>query len=119
MRVSYTIVASALLLGACAGNAKGTQTTVPDCSLGGPQVAPQLATLHPGDTVRARGSIEPCPQEALSDVTFRWRASDTSVAIVDSVIGLVTARSAGKATIIGSLTANRQIQGAMALTVAP
>lgn len=119
MRVSYTAVGLALLLGACSGDGKNTQTTLPECIMVGPQVAPPTATLHPGDTLRARGSVTPCQQETLSDVTFRWRASDTSVATVDSVTGLVTARSAGKATIVGSLTADRQIQGAMALTVAP
>jgi hypothetical protein len=58
----------------------------------------------------------------LADVTFRWRAADTTVATVatvDSVTGLVRARAAGHTTIVASLTVNPAVQGAMVLNVVP
>jgi hypothetical protein len=41
------------------------------------------------------------------------------VATVDSVAGLVRAKAIGRASILAVATANAQIVGAMALTVAP
>jgi hypothetical protein len=119
MRVSYIAVGAALCVGACGGGAKATQTTHPDCTAEGPRVVPSMATLHPGDTLRATVTLPFCPWDPPVVATFAWRSSDTTIATVDSVSGLVSARIVGRTTIIGSLTANRGVQGAMALTVAP
>ena len=108
----------ALLLGACsADGAKSVQAPF-DCITVGPQVTPASATLHPGDSVRGTASVSPCQYDNVVPA-FRWRSSNTSVAIVDSIAGLVRAVDTGRTSIIASLTVNRAVQGAMVLTVVP
>jgi hypothetical protein len=116
---AHMAVGLALLLGACGGKEPKNVLTLPDCTVGGPQVAPPYATLHAGDTVRATASVTPCPQEMDFVPTFRWRSSNTSVATVDSIAGLVRALDTGRTTIVSSAIEDRAIQGAMALTVVP
>lgn len=120
MRISAVVVAvaTAVTLGAC------NKTTAPkaempvDCAVGEAHASPASATLHPGDTLRVRAVVINCPQDPFVP-TFSWRASDTSVASVDSASGLVRARANGAATIIGSASQNQQVQIAFALTVVP
>jgi len=95
-------------------SAPQTESSV-DCTLQLLSVSPPSATVHPGDTLRANVQMNPC----LPQTTFLWRTSDTSVATVDSVAGLVRAKAIGRASILVIATASQQIIGAMALTVAP
>jgi uncharacterized protein YjdB len=96
-------------------SAPQTESSV-DCTLQLPSVSPPSATVHPGDTLRANVQVNPCLQLTT---TFLWRTSDTNVATVDSVAGLVRAKAIGRTSILAVATANPQIVGAMALTVAP
>jgi len=116
---AYFAFGFALVLGACRGVEPKNALTLPDCTVDGPHVAPPYATLHAGDTVRAVASQTPCAQEKDFAPTFRWRSSNTNVAVVDSIAGLVRTVDTGRTTIIASAIENRAIQGAMALTVVP
>jgi hypothetical protein len=112
-KVAILIGLTPFILAACR-DARTVQTE-PDCSVTGPTVSPPLATLHPGDTLRARASYSPCP--AGPAPSFRWRSSDTLIAVVDSVMGLVRARSPGQASIIATAVSEPALRGAMALDV--
>ena len=75
-------------------------------------VSPPSATLRPGDSLQASATFG-CAGEHAS---VRWSSSNTTIATVDSVSGLVRALSApGTASIIASLAADRAMNGAMAL----
>jgi uncharacterized protein YjdB len=117
MRVLLAGIGLALCIGAC--SADGTKSVqIPfDCITVGPEVKPASATLHPGDSVKGTASVSPCQYNVVP--TFRWRSSNTSVAIVDSLAGLVRAVDTGRTSIIATLTQNRAVSGAMALTVVP
>ena len=103
-----------LVAGCSHTSAPQTESSV-DCTLQNPSVSPPSATVHPGDTLRANVQVNPC----LPQTTFIWKTSDTTVATVDSVAGLVRARAIGRTSILAIANANPQIIGAMALTVAP
>ena len=118
MRVLLVAIGLGLVIGACSGEATKSVQTTPDCALPSPTVSPPSATLHVGDSLRASASFRPCPADAGA-ATFQWRSSNTSVAIVDSVAGLVRAIDTGSTSIIASATENRALIGAMALKVAP
>lgn len=70
-------------------------------------VAPSDTSLTVGDTLRMRVTLHggPCWGHAL-DNGVRWVAHDTSVATVDSVTGLVTARASGTDTLGAHLPGN-------------
>ena len=113
------LVAIGLGMFICACSAEGTKSVqAPDCITVGPQVTPASATLHPGDSVKGTANVPPCQYDNVV-VTFRWRSSNPSVAVVDSIAGLVRALDTGRTSIIASLTVNRAVQGAMVLTVVP
>lgn len=116
MRVLLVAVGLGLVIGACTEGTKSVQA--PDCIAVGPQVTPASSTLHPGDSVKATASVLPCQTDNVVPA-FRWRSSNPSVAIVDSIAGLVRALDTGRTSIVASLTVNRAVQGAMALTVVP
>ena len=113
-RVSVIAVSASLVLTACRDRGHVSPTSS-DCVLVGPTAAPPSATLHPGDTLRVRASYTPCP--AGSPASFRWRSSDTVIAVVDSLTGLVRARSVGQATIVAAVVAEPSLVAAMALQV--
>ena len=112
-------VAALVAVGAC--SATSGAITAPDsvsCITIGPTVRPSSATLHPGDTLRVSASLPSCGLGAPT-ATFRWASSDSSVALVDSLSGLIRARSLGTATVIAAWAADRSVKGAMLLVVAP
>jgi uncharacterized protein YjdB len=111
-------VCIALVVAACGRSSTDSTASHVDCTTTGPTVSPPSVTLHPGDTLRATAFVHQCEGQPTS-TTVRWRTSDTAVAGVDSLSGLVRARASGRSTIIASLVVNPQIEGAMALTVAP
>src|SRR5690606_2679766 len=61
-------------------------------------VSPTSASLTVGETQRLTARALDANGNGISDVTFTWRSSNTSVATVNST-GLVTARASGRATI--------------------
>jgi hypothetical protein len=97
VKVIILIGPTLIILAACRDGLPAVQTE-PDCLLIGPTVSPASATLHPGDTLRVR-------------------SSDTLIAVVDSLTGLVRARSLGQASIIATALSDRALVGAMALQV--
>ena len=118
MRVLLAAIGVGLVIGACTAEGTKSVQTTPDCTLPGPTVSPPSATMHVGDSLRASASFQPCPPDAGA-ATFQWRSSNTSVAIVDSIAGLVRAIDTGSTSIIATATENRALVGAMALKVAP
>jgi uncharacterized protein YjdB len=86
-------------------------------AVGGVQVTPPSASMHPGDNLRVIVRVGTCTGTSSTDV--RWLSSDTTVALVDSLTGLVQARHAGTATIVATAVVDPQIQGALALQVTP
>jgi len=116
MRVLFAVIGLGLLIGACSADGTKSVQTPFDCTTGSMRVAPASATLHPGDSVKETASFAACPNDNVV-ATFRWRSSNTGVAIVDSIAGLVRAVDTGSATIIATVTENRAVQGAAALTV--
>ena len=118
MRVLLVAIGLGLFIGACSGEGtKSVQSSI-DCITVGTRVTPPSATLHTGDSVEATASLPLCQTDNVV-ATFRWRSSNPSVAIVDSIAGLVRALDTGRTSIIASMTANRAVQGAMVLTVVP
>jgi hypothetical protein len=81
------------------------------------RVNPGTATRHPGDTLQVQ-AVSVC------DINFdptqvRWSTSDTIVARVDSLTGLVLARANGIVTVKAVEVADRTVSGAMVLSVVP
>ncbi len=118
MRGSCIAALAALLAGACGRTSDAGSTSSVDCSLMLVTISPPSATLHSGDTLRPAAAFPTCPVGGPSG-TARWRSSDTSVAIVDSVSGLVRAEHTGQASVIATETIDSLVKGAMALTVVP
>jgi uncharacterized protein YjdB len=118
MRVAAPVVAIAVTLGACREMAAPRSAPPIDCAVGSARVSPTEATLHRGDTLRVRAFVTPCPQDTFTP-TFLWSSSDASVANVDSISGLVLAKSTGTATILGAATQNRAIAIAAVIRVVP
>ena len=118
---SLLFVAALVAVGACGATASDAVTPIdsPGCTLPGPTVRPNPATLHPGDTLRASASMPSCPLDPPVTTTFRWASSDSSVASVDSLSGLIRARALGTVTISAAATLDRNVKGAMLLVVAP
>jgi len=114
------IVSACLVLAivACSRDTSSPPSQDVGCVASGAVVVPSIATLHSGDTVRASASLPPCSGRPAF-VEFRWRSSDTLVASVDPIAGLVRARRSGVATIIASAVLDPNVQGAMALSVVP
>jgi uncharacterized protein YjdB len=81
-----------------------------------PAVSPATATLHPGDTLRLRISGG---ARCATTTQWRWRSSDTAIAVVDSLEGLTRARTQGTATIIAEAVVDRNVKGAAAIVVVP
>jgi uncharacterized protein YjdB len=113
----WSIALVVMLVAGCRHTSAPQAGSSVDCTAQGPTVSPASATVHPGDTLRANARQNPCPLDQTT--TFWWKTSDTSVATVDSVAGLVHAKAIGRTTILAIVTANPQITGAMVLTVAP
>jgi uncharacterized protein YjdB len=92
------------------------ETALTDECLIGVTVSPPSATLHPGDSLRASATVACAGRPADA----RWTSSDPTIASVDSVSGVVHARSvSGDATITASLTSDRAVRGALVVKVVP
>jgi uncharacterized protein YjdB len=82
-------------------------------------VVPAVATLAVGDTVRLRTQGGEGCEGVLptSQAAWRWKVSNTAVASVDSMTGLVRATGAGTAAVVGEWVDDRKFTVAMALIV--
>ena len=120
MRVAAFPLAFLIAIGAC----RTTEVTredpvVPsDCLIRHLVVSPAHATLSQNDTIRVTARDEPCSGPVVY-TDFRWSSSDTSIALVDSLAGLVRARKQGLATIIARAALDRRVMAAMAAQVVP
>jgi len=112
--VHLAALVSVVVAAACREHPTAARQVSPDCTVEGPTVSPSSASVHTGDTLRAQVRYTPCPAGPV--LAFRWRSSDTAVAVVDSS-GLIAARSAGQATVIASEEVNPQVEGALVLQV--
>ena len=114
MRLLATLGAAILAVVACR-TTDAVHNETPSMSVdstGTLSVSPASATLHLGDTLRARAW-------GVTAIDVRWTSSDTSVAVIDFTGGLIRARAAGRATTIAKLTSNTTVSAAMALDVVP
>ncbi len=80
-------------------------------------VTPSMATLFPGDTIRISAASASGPDCGRAASEWRWRSSDTTVAVVDSLNGLATAVAAGTSTIIAYDAVDPNVKGASAIVV--
>jgi uncharacterized protein YjdB len=78
-------------------------------------VSPAKLVLAVGDTARVSAS----PGCAVLPVPFSvtWRSSNTAVASVDSLSGLVRGLGTGQATVIASVVRDTVVKGAAAVQV--
>ena len=91
-----------------------------DCiTIGRPALSPETAKLRLGDTLRVTANMGTPPCGPLIIPEFRWSSSDTSIAAVDSIAGLVRARKQGITTIIARVALDRTLAGAMVVEVLP
>jgi hypothetical protein len=118
--IRKTVLGASLVLGALGCSRDASAPVAPEigCVLLGPSTTPTNATLHVGDTLRVTAQFSPCPALPNS-IAFRWRSTDTLVATVDSLTGLVRARRLGTASINAWTILDPAIQGTMALAVVP
>jgi hypothetical protein len=109
--------ASLVVVVACRDQPTVATLVQPECTLPTPTMSPSSATIHPGDTLRVRANYTPCPTGLTP--AFQYRSSDSAVAIVDPVNGLIAARSPGTSTIIAIAVSDAALTAAMALQVTP
>ena len=81
------------------------------------RVNPAAATRHPGDTLQVQ-AIGVCDIN-FDPTQIRWSTSDTTVATVDSLTGLVLALARGTVTVKAVEVAARSVSGAMVLSIVP
>src|ERR1044071_7238029 len=111
----------AVCLGACAGDKVIVAAKDPDssrtCVLLGVTAKPAWALLQVGDTLRVSASNYNCGNPDTASSHFRWTSSSVAIAEVDSLTGLVRAKSAGTVTISVSLLEDRTLRGASLVQV--
>lgn len=86
------------------------------CDLLGVVVSPASVTLFVGDSTQLTAKPPTCGAPPGSGAV-RWRSSNSAMATVDSVAGIVHAVSPGQLTIIASLVADTLVRGAAAVQV--
>ena len=116
--VVSTLVLAALTISCRATDSPNADAALPPvgCVVNGVTVSPSSATVSIGDTLRASANFDDCPGPPRQH-SYRWSSSNTTVAVVDSVSGLATARTEGAVTIIAELVEDRALKGAMVLRV--
>ena len=91
-----------------------TSPVVDEC-LRGISVSPASTVISVGGIVQVSASLG-CDNRP---VVVRWRSSDTRVAVVDSLSGLVRGVSPGTITVIASWVEDSAVRGAAVVNVAP
>jgi len=94
-------------------NVQGVST---DSSVTGVTVSPPSANLNVGDKVTFTATVTGGP--GLTNRGVTWSSSTPTVATVDAATGVVTAVAGGTTSILATSSANPQIRGAAAVTVA-
>lgn len=84
------------------------------CKVEAVQVSHKSLTLENGSTFPLSASTYP---ERATDKRIRWSSNNEVVAIVDSINGIVTARTCGTATIIARSEENKEIYDMSEVTV--
>jgi uncharacterized protein YjdB len=110
-------IALALAVAGCTHFATGD-----DCLVNLAVITPDMATLHVGDTLTLRASITAAGECEPSDATpaqLRWLVSDSLVAHIDSLTGLVTARQPGGTGVTLTTAVTRTVLKTSSITVAP
>jgi uncharacterized protein YjdB len=80
------------------------------------RVTPAAAVLRYGNSVQLSATLG-CNAQAAN---VRWSSVDTTIAFVDSLSGLMRARTVtGTTSIIAVLASDRSIQGSMVVQVTP
>jgi len=98
------VLAIAVGVSACGTKDAATSIIPGDTIPRSPTITPAAVTLQPSDTFRFRVEF---PFKVTPTPVIRWSSSDTSVVAVDSLGGLVRARTKGVITI----TARVQLLG--------
>jgi len=88
------------------------------CDLNGLVVSPAVVTLHVGDTLRISAQLQFCGAKPTY-ADFRWQSNDTSIARVDSLIGLIHARARGQVSIIASAVLDPTVKASALVSVIP
>ncbi|HJU75999.1 MAG TPA: Ig-like domain-containing protein [Gemmatimonadaceae bacterium] len=103
-------------LAACGDDVSVTEPPPPTPAVTGISVTPDAATLAVGSTAQLSAVVTTNDPSVATTVT--WASSNTAVATV-SATGLVTAVTAGSATITATSTANANFRAAAQITVTP
>ncbi|HEY9228028.1 MAG TPA: Ig-like domain-containing protein [Gemmatimonadaceae bacterium] len=116
MRFAIILASALFVVGGCKDGPVQAVETERNCLMNGPSVRPVSATLHPGDTLQAYVIPNLC---SSPQVSFRWVSNDTAVARVDSLTGLIRARSPGRSSITVIERQDPTQRVSMALDVIP
>lgn len=120
MRALFLVLLLTIGVAACDHETVTTETAiVSDCDLDGPRVSPGYASLHAGDTLRLKADFLACGQVEPTYPEFHWSSNDSSIAMVDSISGLVRARKNGLTTITATLVSNVYSKASVAINVVP
>jgi hypothetical protein len=115
------LLVSALLLAQCLGCESTLPVTQDRCLTRLAQLQPEAPRLAVGDTVTMTGHIigpSACLPPGVTTATqLRWASGDTTIAVVDSVTGLLTARSPGQVGIL-AFAVGTSVTQALAITTA-
>lgn len=114
-RTSMLVGLSALALAACGGGGDTTPTTPVQATVATVDVSPSGGTLVIPNTLQLTATPRDAQGAAVSGRAITWSSSASSIASVNTS-GLVTAVSAGTATITASVDGK---QGLATITVAP
>jgi uncharacterized protein YjdB len=124
MRVAVLLTIATISLAACdtalttqLGGLGPSTGSGDSCAVQAVIVAPDTITLRAGQTLQPSARVESCAASANEGV--RWASTDTTIATVDAVLGFITARRVGKASIIASAVADARVRDAIAITVSP
>ncbi|AHG91802.1 Ig domain protein group 2 domain protein [Gemmatirosa kalamazoonensis] len=114
--VSGVAVGLARITAARGADSASAIVTVHDASIWSVSVAPREITIVAGDTVPLAAVARDAQDAAVATDAVRWSASSPDVVDVDSVSGVVNARTAGAGWIIASVAGTRD---SAAVTVVP
>lgn len=118
MRALGLSAAAAIVLLGCIGPSEPQE----NCAAPALSILPSAPVLAIGDTLTLTASYSPLPGACAPEFptgTLRWRSTDTLVAAVDSVSGVVTARADGRVNIYVHPAGTLQQLGAVRLYVFP
>ena len=122
MRQLLFLRATPALLAAAVVSCNQTPMIPDRCTVLLVSYTPRDTTLHIGDTLTMRATLLPAASSCLPGVTtadLRWRAEGTSVVVIDSLTGHLTAIGSGADAVGVFVGASRTTIGDDGVTVAP